>query len=39
MKRHFNMENTSYRDFLEWWRRNRETGYEAYDLIEIIEGK
>ena len=37
LKRKYGMENASDREFLEWWRRNRGTGYEAYELIHIIE--
>lgn len=37
MKKKYNSENDTDRDFLEWWRRNHGTGYEAFELIEIIE--
>jgi hypothetical protein len=37
MKKKYDMEEESDRDFLEWWRRNHGTGYEAFHLIKIIE--
>jgi hypothetical protein len=39
LKKKYNMENESDREFLEWWRRNRGTGYEAFDLIFIDESE
>jgi hypothetical protein len=39
MKKKFGMENETDREFLEWRRRNQGTGYEAFELIEIVEGK
>jgi hypothetical protein len=39
MKKKFKMENESDKEFLEWWRRNRGTGYEAFELIYIDEKK
>ena len=39
MKAKFRMENTPDKEFLEWWRRNHGTGYEAFELIKIIEGQ
>jgi len=39
MKKRFEMENESDREVLEWWRRNHGSGYEAFELIEIVEGK
>ena len=39
MKKRFHMENESDRGFLEWWRRNHGTGYEAFELIQIIEDR
>jgi hypothetical protein len=39
MKKEHGMETCSDRDFLEWWRRNFGTGYEAFENIEIIEGE
>jgi len=38
MKKKYDSENQSDRDFLEWWRRNHGTGYESFDKIEIVEG-
>jgi len=37
MKAKYCMENESDREFLEWWRRNHGTGYEAFELIYIDE--
>ena len=37
MKAEHGMSEDSDRDFLEWWRRNHGTGYEAFEKIEIIE--
>lgn len=39
MKKLYDMENENDREFLEWWRRNHGTGYEAFELIDIVEGE
>jgi hypothetical protein len=39
LKKKYNMENENDKEFLEWWRRNIGTGYEAFDLIYIDEEK
>jgi predicted DNA-binding antitoxin AbrB/MazE fold protein len=39
LKKKYNMENESDKEFLEWWRRNIGTGYEAFDLIYIDESE
>lgn len=38
MKKKYGMTDESDREFLEWWRRNHGTGYEAFHLIEITKG-
>jgi len=38
MKKKYGMTGESDREFLEWWRRNHGTGYEAFHLIEITKG-
>lgn len=37
MKSNFGMKDVSNYEFLQWWRRNHGTGYEAN--IRIIEGR
>jgi hypothetical protein len=39
MKEKYGSKAESDREFLEWWRRNHGTGYEAFHLIDIIEGE
>jgi hypothetical protein len=39
LKKKYNMENENDKEFLEWWRRTRGTGYEAFDLIYIDESQ
>ena len=36
MKKYFGMKDCNDYDFLQWWRRNHGTGYEAN--VRIIEG-
>lgn len=37
MKKNFGMKDCADHDFLQWWRRNHRTGFEAN--IKIIEGR
>ena len=37
MKKNYDMTDTGDHDFLQWWRRNHGTGFEAN--IKIIEGR